>query len=192
MSQKLLQLRTYDERDVINVYALSGYVADTTTVIYRGLVVKVAGNGWMADAQNPIEFLGGPSAFQPSNVVSQRYGVGPKMVPTNAGDVALGMTLYDIRETDENGELLKFRPRKAAEMEACISGQAVPVVRKGMFHISGLTTGNGITGAITAGSQLYVGANGTLSSLASGAAVGIALGSTDSHGGTIVYFDVGV
>ena len=187
MSQKLLQLRQYNEHDVINVYALSGYTADTSTIIYRGLPVAVAGNGWQNTSVGPIEMLGGPSSFSPSNVVSQRYGVYPKMVPATAGQSIIGMTLFDVRETDENGELLKFRPRKAAELEACISGQAVPIVTKGLFAISGIQTGNGLTGVVTAGSALYVGVSG-LSTFASGSKVGVALGTTDANGGTIIQF----
>lgn len=187
MAQKLLQLRQYNEYDVLNVYALSGYTADTSTIVYRGLPVAVAGNGWQNSAVGPVEMLGNPSAFSPSNVVSQRYGVYPKMVPAAVGASIIGITLFDIRETDENGELLKFRPRKAAELEACISGQAVPVVTKGIFAISGLQTGNGLTGVVTAGSALYVGVSG-FTTQATGSKVGVALGTTDANGGTIIQF----
>jgi hypothetical protein len=187
---QLLPFRQYDERDVLNVFALSGYAADVYTIVNRGTLVKVAGDGMKLDTLNPVEFLGNPSAFSPINVVSQRYGAIPKVVPANAGDKILGMTLFDVRETDENGELLKFRPRKAAELEAVISGQAVPIVRKGIFAYSGVCTGNGLTGSVTAGTTLYAGANATLSSFASGNSVGVVLGTTDFHGVTTVLLDV--
>jgi len=186
-----MQFRQVDERDILNFYAVSGYQADITTVINRGLLVKVAGNGLQLDSVNPLEMLGNPSSFSPTNVVSQRYGVVPKVVPTNAGDKPLGITLFDIRETDENGELLKFRPRKAAELEAVISGQAMPIARKGMFGISGLTTGNGLTGTVAAGTKLYAGVSGHISSFASGDSIGITLGATDSRGVNVIYLDVG-
>ena len=47
----------------------------------------------------------------------------------------------DVRELDENGEKLIFNPRKAAEMGVVLSGQAVPVLTKGLVTYSGATQG---------------------------------------------------
>lgn len=187
------QFRDYNEHDVVNVFALSGY--DGSSIVNRGTLVKIAGNGFKLDEPSAIEFLGNPSSFSPTNVVSQRYGAVPKVVPANAADAIIGMTLFDVRETDENGELLKFRPRKAAELEAVISGQAVPVVRKGLFAYSGVTTGAAMVApssanAITAGASLYVGSNATLTTYATGTKVGTALGTNDARGFTVVYLNV--
>ena len=186
--------RSYGEHEVINVFAVSGY--DGSTILNRGTLVKIAGDGFKLDGATAIEFLGNPSSFSPSNVVSQRYGAIPKVVPCTSGttDLPIGMTLFDIRETDENGELLKFRPRKAAELEAVISGQAVPIVRKGLFSYSGITTGLSqtvATGAssVSAGTALYPGA-GALTSYATGTKIGTAMGATDSRGYTVVYLNV--
>ena len=102
-------------------------------------------------------------------------------------------------ETDENGELLKFRPRKAAELEAVISGQAMPVVRRGVFAYSGVTTGAAYlvpasANAITAGASLYCGSNGTLTTYTGVAGANIkvatALGTNDARGFTVVYLNV--
>lgn len=187
------QFRDYNEHDVVNVFALSGY--DGSSIVNRGTLVKVAGNGFKLDEPSATEFLGNPSSFSPTNVVSQRYGAVPKVVPANAADAIIGMTLFDVRETDENGELLKFRPRKAAELEAVISGQAVPVVRKGLFAYSGVTTGAAMVApssanAVTAGASLYVGSNATLTTYATGTKVGTALGTNDARGFTVIYLNV--
>lgn len=191
---KLLPFRDYNEHDVINIYALSGYTATTATIVDRGTLVKIASPGFMLDQASPTEFLGNPSDFAPTNVVSQRYGVYPKVTPAGAGEAILGMTLFDVRETDENGELLKFRPRKAAELEAVISGQAVPIVRKGIFSYSGICTGNALTGSITAGAKLYVGTSAILSSYAGPTTgytqVATALGNTDTRGTTVIFLNV--
>lgn len=113
-----------------------------------------------------------------------------------------------MAEYDENGEPLKYNPRKAAEIEAVISGQAVPIVTKGIFQISGIDP-NGST--VTAGAPCYVGQNGLITSTAlnssytvvtggngtvtgsavintapSNAKVGIFLGNTGSDGSFIV------
>jgi hypothetical protein len=196
--------RDYSEHEVINVFAVSGY--DGNTILNRGTLVKIAGEGFKLDGGTAIEFLGNPSAFSPTNVVSQRYGAIPKVVPCTSGttDIPLGITLFDVRETDENGELLKFRPRKAAELEAVISGQAVPVVRRGLFAYSGITTGLSQTvatgvGTISAGTSLYPGANGALTTyFFTGASnpfplntkVGTTMGAVDSRGYTVVYLNV--
>lgn len=187
--------RDYNEHDVINVFALSGYAATNSTIVNRGTLVKIAGDGFTLDQANPIEFLGNPSDFSPTNVVSQRYGAIPKVVPAGAADSPIGMTLFDIRETDENGELLKFRPRKAAELEAVISGQAVPIVRRGLFSYSGITTGAAglvpaSAGAITAGASLYCGASATVTTYATGNKIGTALGTNDARGFTVIYLNV--
>ena len=78
-------------------------------------------------------------------------------------DNAIGMLLYDVKETDENGEKLIFNPRKAAELQVALSGQAVPVVSKGIFLYKG------IDGTPTAGGNAYIGANGILSATAGSA-----------------------
>ena len=120
---KLRPFRDYDEKDVINLFSLE----DTghTLPIVKGTLVKLDGGaGWKADQE--LEMLGSVGASF-SNVTSQRYGVAANVGVTDVGDDALGIILHDVRETDENGEQLKFNPRKAAEMEAVISGQAVPV-----------------------------------------------------------------
>ena len=185
--------RDYNEHDVINVFAVSGYNGNLT--LNRGTLVKIAGNGFKLDEASAIEFIGNPSAFSPSNVVSQRYGAIPKVTTTSASDVPIGMTLFDIRETDENGELLKFRPRKAAEMEAVISGQAVPIVRRGLFAYSGILTGAGqadpgaTASAVAAGAALYPG-TAALTSYATGTRIGTAMGATDARGFTVVYLNM--
>ena len=200
--------RSYGEHEVINVFAVSGY--DGSTILNRGTLVKIAGDGFKLDGATATEFLGNPSSFSPSNVVSQRYGAIPKVVPCTqtTTDVPIGMTLFDIRETDENGELLKFRPRKAAELEAVISGQAVPIVRKGLFSYSGILTGASqtliTTGAynaatLPAGTALYPGTAGALTTYYStgvnnpyplNSRVGTTLGSIDSRGFAVIYLNI--
>ena len=85
---------------------------------------------------------------------------------------------------------MKFRPRKAAELEAVISGQAVPIVRKGMFSYSGIVTGSDVV-PITAGVPLYAGANGILTTEVSGnVKVATALGDVDARGVTVILLNV--
>ena len=163
--------RDYDEHDVINLFKYSG-----NDTVNKGTFVKIV-TGWTNDDINSYD----PFAQAYPNTVSMRYGVRPAVTATATGDVAIGMTLYDVRESDENGEKLIFSPQKAAEMQAVLSGQAVPIVTRGIFLYSG------VAGTVTAGANLYATTNGELTVQVTGAdptaggtrqlnKVGIALG----------------
>jgi len=190
--------RDYDEKDVINNAAFSGTLPAT-----RGTLVKYV-RGFVA-SDEPTEMLGNVGASY-NNTVSQRYGAYAKIAACGEGEAALGLLLMDVRETDENGELLKFNPRKAAEMDCVLSGQAAPVVTKGTFHYSGILLASQTPAAHT---RLYAGPSGELSTgyvvgaLAgattySGLAisgitspcVGFCLGGKDTNGCVMIRFDV--
>ena len=156
MAHDLRPFRQYSEHDVVNLFSYSG----DSTLVKKGLAVKVVGDGWTNDANSsPVEMLGSVGASF-ANVTSQRYGAKAKIGLAASGDAILGLTLMDIRETDENGEKLVFNPRKAAEMGVVISGQAVPVLTKGIVTYSGAVN-------VAAGSVAYVsGAAGELAGAA--------------------------
>jgi hypothetical protein len=152
----LRPLRDYNEKDVINLYTFSGQ-ANVTTIVNKGTLVKIVGDGWRSDTE-PTEMLGSYGDFSINNVQAQRYGTPAKVTycGATASDYPIGFTLFDVRELDENAIPLKYNPRKAAELEVCISGQTVPIVTKGTFLYSGLT------GAFSAGAPIYAAANGTI------------------------------
>lgn len=157
MAHNLRPFRQYDEMDVVNLFSYSG----DSTLVTKGLAVKVVGDGWTNDANtSPVELLGSVGASY-TNVVSQRYGVKAKVGLAASGDAILGLTLMDVRELDENGEKLVYNPRKAAEMGVVISGQAVPVLTKGIVAYSGASN-------VAAGSVAFVsGAAGELAGASS-------------------------
>jgi len=165
----LRPLRDYNEKDVINIYTLSGARA-MTDVINKGTLVKIVGDGWRNDAET-IEMLGSYGDFSVSNVQAQRYGTVAKvgLCGSGASEYPLGITLFDVRELDENAIPLKYNPRKAAELEACISGQTVPIVTKGVFLYSGLT------GTLTPGAPIYAGVSGTMTAISPTGSGGVAL-----------------
>jgi hypothetical protein len=158
MAHNLKPFRDYDEHDVVNLFAYSG----DSTLVVKGLVVKVMAPGFNPGITNvsPTSTNGNAGGDFGNIAVSLRYGVNSKVTVAASGDAALGLTLMDVRETDENGEKLLFSPRKAAEMGVVISGQAVPVLTKGLVMYSGTNA--------TAGHVAYVGAtDGELASAAS-------------------------
>lgn len=178
----LKPFRDYDEKDVINLYAMDlktgtnagGAISlgsNWDGRLSHGHIVSLASGGWNK-GQELHEMLGdaGAASSSLSNVTTQRYGVTAKVRSAGGALVPLGMTLFHVAQYDENGELLKFNPRKASELEACIEGQAVPVVTRGVFLVSGIDVsdqGDGVAVALNdawllAGGNLYAGANGSI------------------------------
>tara|TARA_B100000287_G_scaffold317117_1_gene300779 strand:- start:684 stop:1262 length:579 start_codon:yes stop_codon:yes gene_type:complete len=177
----LRPFRDYDEHDVINLFSFN---SATSLPQNKGTFVT-ASAGWnnayadstLSTSLQETALLGDVGAAY-GNTVSERYGTVAKVGPAASGDSApLGMTLYDCKETDENGEKLVFNPRKAAEMQAVVSGQAVPVVTKGIFVYSG------VAGTPALNGSCYVGTDGVLTAVgnADGKVVGKFLGTKDAH-----------
>jgi hypothetical protein len=175
MGCKLLPFRDYDEHEVINLFRFSG-----TVPVDQGTIVTITnGAGW--DQSNAdTQFLGAAGKSY-DNTVSDRYGVYAQVKTSATGDAnPLGMLLHSVKETDENGEKLLYNPRKMAEMEVVLSGQAVPIVTRGIFLYSGSTI-DGET--VDPGAPLYSDANGLLTKTAGGAdqaKVAQALGPVDA------------
>jgi hypothetical protein len=171
-------LRQYNESDVINMFSYDGATAE------KGIVVKISA-GWK-NTDEPLEMsaLGGASY---DNVVSQRYGNVAKVTAAGTADKPIGMLLMDVKETDENGERLLFNPRKAAEMGVVISGQAVPVLTRGIVLYSGAQLA---AQSVTAGATLYVsGSVGELSTYGTNA-IGKALGGKDDNNFVLIKLEL--
>ena len=144
MAHTLKPFRDYSEHDVINLFSYSGDQDANGLIASRGTVVKIVGSGFMPVAVpnsglngvNPVDLVNGLGA-EYANTVSTRWAVTSKVSAATSGDNAIGITLIDVRELDENGEKLVFNPRKAAEMNVVVSGQSVPVLTRGVISYSG-------------------------------------------------------
>jgi hypothetical protein len=151
-TQTLKPFRSYDEHDVVNLFALDFNTvdlnADPSVKIQKGVLVTVQDNGWRnTDEALDSHGLGGATSTTApgksfANTVSLRYGTTARVAPTKTTEVPLGITLWDMAERDENGEKLLYHPRKAAEMQAVISGQTMPVLTKGIVLYKGDLTLN--------------------------------------------------
>jgi len=140
--------RDYDEHEVINLFAFDGGLGN------KGTFVTAVGNGF--DLSKEAAF--GNDSFI-DGTVSARFNVASKVTAAPSGTVpakVLGMMLKDVRSVDENGYPLKFEPRKAAERDVIISGEAVPVVKRGLFLYSG------VAGTPAFGSGLGINTHGEL------------------------------
>ena len=146
---KLRPFRQIDENDVLNLYAFDGSDVDA------GAVVKLetsSAKSW----SNLDEFDTVSINNSYANTVSDRYAVTARVSLANSGDAVLGMLLFGVKETDENGEKLIWHPRKAHEMQVSLSGQAVPVATRGVVLVNGITAaGNSHSVAVAPGVKLY-------------------------------------
>ena len=152
-NERLRPFRDYDEHDVLNLFAFGddAVALGTTDVVYAGSVVKIK-TGW-SNSDETQDMIGDVGAGY-DNTVSQRWGVTAEVEYCNGGaETRLGITLYDVREYDENQEALKFNPRKQDELQAVLTGQAVPVATKGRFlFATGAWVADGA--AVTAGASI--------------------------------------
>ncbi|RTK99686.1 MAG: hypothetical protein EKK57_08905 [Proteobacteria bacterium] len=177
----LRPLRDYSEHEVIPFFTYSGSLP-----VNRGTVVKIVGSGFLGQDIA----LAGAVGYQPAGTLSERWTVVPQVAPVTATtDKPIGILLKDGREVDENGEQLKYRPRKAEEMHVFISGQNAPVVTEGVFHYSG------ISGSVLPGDSLYASTlvPGELTNFTGSAAnlkVGTALSVKDSNGWAFIKLNV--
>lgn len=186
---QLLPFRDYDEHDVINMFAFSGSLP-----VNAGTLVKPVASGWRTDEAKDIQLLGSVGASF-GNTVSERYGTKARVTPAGTGDHVIGMLLYAVKEQDENGLLLKFSPRKAAEMQVALSGQTVPIATRGIFLVSGQ-----FNGGAQAGDPLFPSGAGLWTTSTTGqnnganehcnSKVGKLLGAPNSKGHALVYLNI--
>lgn len=163
-------LRSYAEQDVINFFAsdTADNKPSTNGNGSAGVFVKVnAGNldlepvvyntnGYLGSTSN-IPFLG-----------AAKYPSVPLTFTAATNDApVLGMTLNATLLYDENDEKLLYRPQKCEELQAALSGQAVPVLTRGMVMLAD-TAIDWVDANMTCNSVLVISANaGKVSGLTS-------------------------
>jgi hypothetical protein len=190
-NERLEPFRDYSEHDVLNLFAFGdeAVALDTTTTVYAGSCVKVK-TGWSA-SNEPQDMIGNVGAGY-DNTVSQRWGVASDVEYTDGGldEAALGITLYDVREYDENQEALKFHPRKQDELQCSLSGQAVPIATRGVFLMA---TGAWVSSAgVVQNQDVFATGNGQITTLGDKAfnnRIGRTLGGPSTDASVLVKFD---
>lgn len=141
MSLRLYPFRQYSDVDVINMFASDTVDANPSTNGNgsAGVFVKVSAGNLDLD---PIQYTAtditntlGKSDYPFLGAV-QYPAVPLQFTAATAGVPVLGMTLNQTLATDENGERLLYNPVKRAELQAVLTGQAVPVVSRGIFTLA--------------------------------------------------------
>jgi hypothetical protein len=159
MSLRILPFRQYSEEDVVNLYRLKdgGELAATTDsgTGDAGVFVKVSNGDFNADpvAYSSDSYLG--KTDYPFVGRAQYPKVGLQMEAATTGSAVLGISLLQTAKADENGEKLLYNPQKAAELQAVLPGQAVPVATKGVFTVAA----SAVDGTLTPGTKFQISAN---------------------------------
>ena len=189
-NERLKPFRDYSEHDVINLLAVvdPNQALGTTDVVYAGSCVKVL-TGW--SNTNELSQIGNVGAGY-ANTVSTRWGVTADVQYTDGGadEAALGITLYDVREYDENGEKLAFNPRKQVELQGSLTGQAVPIATRGVFLMA--TGAWSSSAGILQDNDVFATGDGKVTNLGAKATnnrIGRTLGGPDADGSVLVKFD---
>lgn len=144
--------RDYSEHNVLNLFSHVDASVNKGSFVS---IVEFEGNTnvWQ-DTNDPAtpHLKSVNSDFnEPSRATVLRDEVSAKVKNAEDGEAALGMTLVDVREYNKFGERYDYRPRtEKYENDIVTSGEAVPIVTKGVFKI------NGFVGTPAAGSGAVI------------------------------------
>ena len=196
MALRILPFRQYSDHDVVNLFSvIASDVNDATTdsgAGDAGVFVKVSDGNFDAD---PVEYQTnsylGDTSYPFLGTTKMYPEVNLKITGAKGEDHCIGMTLYQTAKNDENGEKLIYNPRKAAEMQTTVSGQAVPILTKGIVLVSG------VDGTAAEGGLAYCGtgsADGGITATAGGTKkkIGRFLGTTGANGEVLLHLDVNI
>jgi hypothetical protein len=185
---QLKPFRDYSEHDVVNLFAVQGYSS-----LPLGTLVTITGSGWVNNANWGIAYNINPTT-NAGNVYTPRWEVKSKVIPLDSGSnpsgAPLGFTLYDVLEYNFQGVSFLYDPTRKEEAQAVVSGEAVPIARKGLFLVGGFPTGAGYTtpapGLVTVPSTT---GSWAVAPAGTKGAFGLFLGGPDADGYSLVAVD---
>ena len=146
MAIRLLPFRQYAEEDVVNLFAntdSNDSVSDSSNGD-AGVFVKVSAGDFSAD---PIGYESNSYLGKTDYpfIGRNQYPVVPlKVTAASAGDSCLGVTLFQTALKDENDEKLLYYPQKKLETQSVLTGEAVPVLGKGIITVDTATVLDGL------------------------------------------------
>ena len=148
MALRLYPFRQYSDHDVVNLFA-NQIVDDNPSTNGNGsagVLVKVLSGNLKKDV---IEFASSSSYLGKTDypfLGADKYPTVPlRCIAATTGAPVLGVTLNQTIANDENGEKLIYNPIKRDELQAVLSGQAVPVATRGLFTFSNSAYTEGAT-----------------------------------------------
>jgi len=158
MAIRLLPFRQYAEEDVVNLFAnatANNKVSDAGNGD-AGVFVAVSAGDFGAD---PVGYENNAYLGKTDYpfVGRNQYPVVPlKVTAASAGQACVGVTLLQTAQTDENDEKLLYYPQKKLETQSVLSGEAVPVLGKGIITVD---TASVIDGTATVGEFVELSSN---------------------------------
>jgi hypothetical protein len=138
MSLRLYPFRQYSDFDVVNMFASTTCDDNPSTNGNGSAGVFVKVNAGNLDL-DPITY--GTNAYLGKTdypfLGAAQYPSVPLTFTAATNDApVLGITLNQTLAYDENGEKLLYNPVKRQELQAVLSGQAVPVATRGIFTLN--------------------------------------------------------
>ena len=181
-SPNIKPFRDYDEHEVYNGF-FSANVASLNKGTFVSIVPGASGNLNVIQGANrpPTPLLGAGPAYGngPARVTSYRSEVKWKVQATPSGTVPLGVALYDVRETNAFGESFLSRPQyERIEQEVVVSGEALPILARGLIALKGFTG----TAAPRSGINVCVNGLGVVGTYTKGTSFGRFLSAADADG----------
>ena len=138
MAIRILPFRQYAEEDVVNLYANSvanNQVSDSGDGD-AGVFVKVSAGDLSLD---PIQYETNSYLGKTDYpfIGRDQYPVVPlKISAADTTTACLGLTLLQTANYDENDEKLLYYPQKKLETQSVLTGEAVPVLTKGIVTLA--------------------------------------------------------
>ena len=138
-ARKLGLYRVDDQHDIFNHYSLAPATGSA------GTFVSIVGSGLDLNKFGPqiisnfADIQGGPNAFSPL------YASVNKVQPTASGAKPFGIALFDQLTADAWGYPFRWNQRERDGRECLISGEVMPIARKGYFLLN-VGTGTPVSG----------------------------------------------
>lgn len=161
--KRLLPLQDENPHEVLNGFRLT--TANTKISDSgdgdSGVFVKVS-VGTITD--DPVSFVDSP--IMTNATAAKHLGINQypqtalAVAKAEAGDLVLGITLRQTALQDENGMPLNYYREKLKDIGAVLSGQSVPVAKRGMYTLSYRAFGTGAVSTYvpSPGQALVIGA----------------------------------
>ncbi len=135
----LKPLNIISEYDTIPFFALNGATGE------KGTPVVIIGSGWN-NSDSPLnisvtQLQGNPADTLTSNTFTPRWEVKARVRPAVSGEIPFGIMMYDVKEKNQWDYSLVYDKQRRDEAQAVLSGQTVPIAKKGLLLVGPFPTG---------------------------------------------------
>lgn len=125
----LKPLRDYSEHDVLPFFALN------TATGSKGTPVVISNDGANTNNCTPTIHSNLAAGINNGNTYSPRWEVYPRVRAAVSGEKPIGITLYDTLEVNQWNYPLLYDKQRREEKQAVLSGQAVPILTRGLLSV---------------------------------------------------------